>query len=224
MMFFSKLIPYIPSLIKGLGITLELTILSAIIGFIAAIFLVVGVLYGNRFFKSLCNFIITIIRGTPMMVQLFLIYFGLPGINIRLSPLTAAIIAFIINSSAYQAEYLKGGFMAISKEQIEAAYSIGLNKWHAIRLIIFPQAFRFAIPALSNEIVYLIQYTSVAYTIGLPELFYISKNFASKTYMNIEIYLFIGIIYLIFIYIITKLTEFVEKKLYIPGFDTSHLK
>ncbi|HPC38007.1 MAG TPA: amino acid ABC transporter permease [Exilispira sp.] len=224
MMFFSKLIPYIPSLIKGLGITLELTLLSAIIGFIAAIFLVVGVLYGNRFFKSLCNFIITLIRGTPMMVQLFLIYFGLPGINIRLSPLTAAIIAFIINSSAYQAEYLKGGFMAISKEQIEAAYSIGLNKWDAIRLIIFPQAFRFAIPALSNEIVYLIQYTSVAYTIGLPELFYISKNFASKTYMNIEIYLFIGIIYLIFIYIITKLTDFVEKKLYIPGFDTSHLK
>ncbi|MEJ5273527.1 MAG: amino acid ABC transporter permease [Spirochaetota bacterium] len=224
MMFFSKLIPYIPSLIKGLGITLELTLLSAIIGFIAAIFLVVGVLYGNRFFKSLSNFIITIIRGTPMMVQLFLIYFGLPGINIRLSPLTAAIIAFIINSSAYQAEYLKGGFMAISKEQIEAAYSIGLNKWDAIRLIIFPQAFRFAIPALSNEIVYLIQYTSVAYTIGLPELFYISKNFASKTYMNIEIYLFIGIIYLIFIYIITKFTEFVEKKLYIPGFDTSHLK
>jgi len=223
-MFFSKLVDYLPSLLKGLGITLELTLLSAIIGFFAAVFLVVGVLYGNRFFKNLSNFIITIIRGTPMMVQLFLIYFGLPGINIRLSPLTAAVIAFIINSSAYQAEYLKGGFMAISKEQIEAAYSIGLNKWDAIRLIIFPQAFRFAIPALSNEIVYLIQYTSVAYTIGLPELFYISKNFASKTYMNLEIYLFIGVIYLIFIYIITKLTDLVEKKLYIPGFDTSHLK
>ncbi len=224
MMFFSKLSSYIPSLIKGLGITLELTILSAVIGFIAAIFLVVGVLYGNRFFKAISSGFITLIRGTPMMVQLFLIYFGLPGINIRLSPLTAAIIAFIINSSAYQAEYLKGGFMAISKEQIEAAYSIGLNKWDAIKLIIFPQAFRFAIPALSNEIVYLIQYTSVAYTIGLPELFYVSKNFASKTYMNIEIYLFIGVIYLIFIYVITKLTDIVEKKLYIPGFDLSHLK
>jgi len=223
-MFFSKLVDYLPSLLKGLGITLELTLLSAIIGFFVAVFLVVGILYGNRFFKNLSNFIITIIRGTPMMVQLFLIYFGLPGINIRLSPLTAAVIAFIINSSAYQAEYLKGGFMAISKEQIEAAYSIGLNKWDAIRLIIFPQAFRFAIPALSNEIVYLIQYTSVAYTIGLPELFYISKNFASKTYMNLEIYLFIGVIYLIFIYIITKLTDLIEKKLYIPGFDTSHLK
>lgn len=224
MIFFSKLYPYIPSLLKGLGITLELTLLSAIIGFIFAIFLVVGVLYGNKFFKTLCNFFITIIRGTPMMVQLFLIYFGLPGIGIRLSPLTSAIIAFIINSSAYQAEYLKGGFMAISKEQIEAAYSIGLNKWKAIQLIIFPQALRFAIPALSNEIVYLIQYTSVAYTIGLPELFYISKNFASKTYLNIEIYLFIGVIYLFFIFIITKLTDFVEKKLYIPGFDLSHLK
>lgn len=224
MIFFSKLIQYIPALLKGLGITLQLTILSAVIGFIAAIFLVVGVLYGNKFFRNLSISFITLIRGTPMMVQLFLIYFGLPGINIKLSPLTASIIAFIINSSAYQAEYLKGGFLAISKEQIEAAYSIGLNKWDAIRLIIFPQAFRFAIPALSNEIVYLIQYTSVAYTIGLPELFYIAKNFASKTYMNIEIYIFIGVIYLIFIYIVTKLTDFIEKKLYIPGFDLSHLK
>lgn len=224
MIFFSKLLEYLPLLSKGLLITLELTLLSAFIGFFAAIFLVVGVLYGNKFFKFLSSSFITLIRGTPMMVQLFLIYFGLPGINIRLSPLTAAIVAFIINSSAYQAEYLKGGFMAISKEQIEAAYSIGLNKWDAIRLIIFPQAFRFAIPALSNEIVYLIQYTSVAYTIGLAELFYVAKNFASKTYMNIEIYIFIGIIYLIFIYIVTKLTDLIEKKLYIPGFDTSHLK
>ncbi len=224
MLFFSKLVSYFPALLKGLSITLQLTFLSAFIGFFAAVFLVVGVLYGNRFFKFLSTSFITIIRGTPMMVQLFLIYFGLPGINIRLSPLTASIIAFIINSSAYQAEYLKGGFLAISKEQIEAAYSIGLNKWNAIRLIIFPQAFRFAIPALSNEIVYLIQYTSVAYTIGLAELFYVAKNFASKTYMNVEIYVFIGIIYLIFIYIVSKLTDYIEKRLYIPGFDLSHLK
>ncbi len=224
MLFFSKLISYLPALLNGLLITLELTFLSAFIGFFAAIILVVGVLYGNKFFKLLCSSIITIIRGTPMMVQLFLIYFGLPGLNIKLSPITASIIAFIINSSAYQAEYLKGGFLAISKEQIEAAYSIGLNKWDAIRLIIFPQAFRFAIPALSNEIVYLIQYTSVAYTIGLTELFYVAKNFASKTYLNLEIYSFIGVIYLIFIYIVTKLTDIVEKKLYIPGFDLSHLK
>jgi len=224
MLFFSKLITYLPALLKGLSITLQLTLLSAFIGFFAAVFLVVGVLYGNKFFKFLCESFVTIIRGTPMMVQLFLIYFGLPGLNIRLSPLTASIIAFIINSSAYQAEYLKGGFLAISKEQIEAAYSIGLNKWDAIRLIIFPQAFRFAIPALSNEIVYLIQYTSVAYTIGLAELFYVAKNFASKTYMSLEIYIFIGVIYLIFIYIVTKLTDLIEKKLYIPGFDLSHLK
>ncbi|HQQ20266.1 MAG TPA: amino acid ABC transporter permease [Exilispira sp.] len=224
MRFIEKIIPYIPLLTKGLGITLELTILSAFFGFIGAIFLVIGMLYGNRFFKILSTGFVTLIRGTPMMVQLFLIYFGLPGIDIRLSPLTASIITFIINSSAYQAEYLKGGFLAISKEQLEASYSIGLNKWKTIQYIIFPQALRFAIPALSNEIVYLIQYTSVAYTIGLPELFYISKNFASKTYMNFEIYVFIGIVYLILIYIVTRATEIIQKKFYIPGFDLSYLK
>jgi len=222
--FFAVVAERAPDILKGLGLTLKLTAWSAVFGFLLAIPLVVGVLYGNLFFKNLCKFFITIIRGTPMLVQLFFIFYGLPALGVRFNPMTAAIIGFVINSSAYQAEYLKGGFLAISREQLEASYSIGLSKWGAVRLIIFPQAFRFAIPALSNEIIYLIQYTSVAYIIAVPELFAQMQFLASDKFMYLPSYLFVGAVYLILIFIVNKLTAWVEKRLYIPGFDLAHLK
>jgi len=224
MSFFSELIEYMPDFLSGLWLTIYLTLVSAIVGLVAAVPLVLGVLYGNRFFKLLSKGYITIVRGTPLLVQLFFIYYGIPALGLRIQPLTAALIGFILNSAAYQAEYLKGGFLAITSEQMEAAYSIGLNKWQAIRDIIFPQAFRFAIPALSNEVIYLVKYTSVAYIIQVPELFAQAKFFASDTFFHLRIFILIGIVYLVLIFGITKLTDWLERKLFIPGFDISHLK
>lgn len=224
MNFFNKLFLRLPNFLEGFSLTIQLTFLCAVFGFLLAIPLVIGVIYGNKFFKNLSKAYITIVRGTPMIVQMFFIYYGLPGIGIKLKPFEAALLGFILNSAAYQSEYLKGGFLAITTEQLEAAYSIGLNKWEAVRYIIFPQAVRFSIPALTNEIIYLIKYTSVAYLIAVPELFAQAKFFASDTYFYIETFVFIGIIYLIMIFLITKLANWVEKKLYIPGFDISHLK
>jgi len=207
MSFFSELIEYMPDFLSGLWLTIYLTLVSAIVGLVAAVPLVLGVLYGNRFFKLLSKGYITIVRGTPLLVQLFFIYYGIPALGLRIQPLTAALIGFILNSAAYQAEYLKGGFLAITSEQMEAAYSIGLNKWQAIRDIIFPQAFRFAIPALSNEVIYLVKYTSVAYIIQVPELFAQAKFFASDTFFHLRIFILIGIVYLVLIFGITKLTD-----------------
>ncbi len=222
--FFIQLQSYLPYLGKGLLLTIELTLISGILGFFAAIPLVVAVLYGNPFFKTLCKGIITLVRGTPLLVQLFFIYFGLPVIGIKLSPFLAAVIGFVLNSAAYQAEYMKGGFLAIPREQMEAGYSMGLSKWQVIRLVIFPQAFRFSIPSLSNELVYLVKYTSVAYIIQVPELFAQAKFFASDTYYFLQIFSLIGVVYLFLVYAITKLTDWLEKKLYIPGFEVAHLK
>lgn len=224
MSFFTALYKYLPNFGYGLGLTILLTIIAAIIGFIASVPLVLGLLYGNRFFKILSKAFITFVRGTPLLVQLFFIYYGLPALGWRIQPFAAALIGFILNSAAYQAEYLKGGFLAITTEQMEAAYAIGLTKWQAVKEIIFPQAFRFAIPALSNEVIYLVKYTSVAYIIQVPELLAQAKFFASDTFKHLEIYLLIGVIYLILIWIVTKLSDKLEKKLYIPGFDISHLK
>ncbi len=224
LLFLQKLLEYMPDLGYGLWLTLFLTIVSGVIGFIAAIPLVLAVLYGSKLSKNLATVFISIIRGTPLLVQLFFIYFGFPAIGIKVSPLSAAIIGFVLNSSAYQAEYLKGGFLAISKEQYEASLSLGMTKWQTVFFVLIPQAFRFSLPALSNEIVYLVKYTSVAYIIQVPELFAQAKYFASDTFFYLQIFLIIGIVYLIMVWFISTFMEFLEKRYYIPGFDVSHLK
>jgi len=224
MNFFRALYEYLPSFGYGLWLTIALTVIAAVLGLIAAVPLVLAVLYGNKPFKLMAKTFITIIRGTPLLVQLFFIYYGIPALGVKVAPFTAALIGFILNSAAYQAEYLKGGFMAITAEQMEAAYSIGLNKWQAIRFCIFPQALRFSIPALSNEVIYLVKYTSVAFIIQVPELLAQAKFFASDKFYTLQIYLLIGGVYLVLIGLVTKLSEYVERKLYVPGFDISHLK
>jgi len=222
--FFQVLPRYLPDLAYGMWLTIALTFIAAILGFILSIPLVLGILYTKGIVRMLSRLFITLVRGTPLLVQLFFIYYGIPALGIRIVPFTAALIGFILNSAAYQAEYLKGGFMAITAEQMEAGYSIGLGKWQVIREIIFPQAFRFAIPALSNEIIYLVKYTSVAYVIQVPELLSQAKFFASDTFFHLEIYFLIGVVYLLLIWIVSKLSDNLERKLYIPGFDVSHLR
>ena len=215
---------YIPVFIDGLWITIELTLISAAIGFVVAVPLVLSVLYGNKFFKGIAKSFISVVRGTPLLVQLFFVYYGLPAAGLNLTPFEAALIGFILNSAAYQAEYMKGGFLSLTTEQMDAAYSIGLTKWESIRYIIFPQAFRFSIPALSNEMIYLIKYTSIAYIIQVEELFAQAKYFASDTFYHLEIFLLIGAVYLILVYGVTFASDWLEDKLHIPGFDVSHLK
>lgn len=224
MPFFMKFAEYLPAFAKGLWLTLVLTFVSGIVGFLASIPLVLGVLYGSKPSKIIAGSFISLIRGTPLLVQLFFIYFGFPAIGIRVSPLIAAIIGFVLNSSAYQAEYLKGGFLAISKEQYEASLSLGMTKWQTVFSVLIPQAFRFALPSLSNEIIYLVKYTSVAYIIQVPELFAQAKYFASDTFFYVHIFVLIGIIYLLMVWAISHFMDFLEKHYYIPGFDMSHLK
>lgn len=224
MSFFAVLPKYLPALAYGMWLTIALTIIAAALGFVLSIPLVIALLYTKGIIRLLAKLFVTLVRGTPLLVQLFFIYYGIPALGLRILPFHAALIGFILNSAAYQAEYLKGGFMAISSEQMEAAYSIGLTKWQAIIVVIFPQAFRFSIPALSNEIIYLVKYTSVAYVIQVPELLSQAKFFASDTYFHLEIYFLIGFVYLLLIWVVSKLSDMLEHKLYIPGFDIAHLR
>ncbi len=224
MSFFAVLPKYLPDLAHGLWLTIALTMIAAALGFLLSVPLVLALLYTKGIPRMLARLFITLVRGTPLLVQLFFIYYGIPALGIRIQPFNAALIGFILNSAAYQAEYLKGGFMAISSEQMEAAYSIGLSKWQAVRVVIFPQAFRFAIPALSNEIIYLVKYTSVAYVIQVPELLSQAKFFASDTFFHLQIYFLIGVVYLLLIWVVSKLSDMLEHKLHIPGFDIAHLR
>ena len=207
---------YYPLFLRGLGVTVFVTIISCFSGTVLGTFLALGKIYGNKFVSALVRFFISIIRGTPLLVQLFIIYYGLPAYGIRLTPITAAIISFIINSGAYQAEYLRGSIQSISGSQLKAAQSIGMSKWQGIRHIILPQALRRVIPSWTNEFIYMIKYSSLAYVIGARELMTEGKLIASRNYQFFDVYLVVALIYLVVIIAFVYLFNRIEKKVTIP--------
>ena len=210
------LIEYYPLFLRGLGVTVFVTIISCFSGTVLGTFLALGKIYGNKFVSAVVRSFISIIRGTPLLVQLFIIYYGLPAYGIRLTPITAAVISFIINSGAYQAEYLRGSIQSISGSQLKAAQSIGMSKWQGIRHIILPQALRRVIPSWTNEFIYMIKYSSLAYVIGARELMTEGKLIASRNYQFFNVYLVVALIYLIVIIAFVYLFNRIEKKVTIP--------
>jgi polar amino acid transport system permease protein len=197
-----------------------LTFISLALGFILGLILALGKVYGNIIISGICSGYIEIIRGTPLLVQLFIIYFGLPQIGVNLEPLVAALIGFTLNSGAYQAEYIRGSIQSIESGQMIAARSLGMTKLKAIGNVILPQALRLSIPAWSNELIYLIKYTSIAYIILVRELTAEGKFIAVQTYRFLEIFAIIAIIYLVLTIIFTEVIDRIEKKISIPGIGT----
>ncbi len=212
---------YGPLFLEGLRNTLLLTCISYIIGLVLGLGLSILRVYGPLWVKAIVATYIEIFRGTPMVVQLFLIYYSLPTIGVKLDPFTSAIIAIGLNSGAYQAEYFRSAIGSVSLGQWEAALSIGMKKATAIRTIIIPQVFRVALPALTNEIVYLLKYSSIAYFITVPELVYTGKIIGTRTFMYLQVYTIIAIIYVIFSLLFSELFFRVERRISIPGISIS---
>lgn len=210
------LINYYPLFLRGLGVTVFVTIISCFSGTVLGSLLALGKIYGNKIISTIVRIFISIIRGTPLLVQLFIIYYGLPSYGIRLAPMTAAVISFIINSGVYQAEYLRGSIQSISGSQLKAAQSIGMTKWQGIRYIILPQALRRVIPAWTNEFIYMIKYSSLAYVIGAKELMTEAKLLASRNYQFFNVYFVVALIYLVVIMFFVYLFNRLEKKVTIP--------
>ncbi len=217
MSFFQLAVSWLPRLLNGLTVTVYMTIIASTVGLALGILLCLGRIYGNRFLRFLSAAFIELIRGTPMLVQLFILYYGLPVYGIRLSPLVAALVGFCINSGAYQAEYIRGAIQSIGIGQYKAALSIGMTKWQAVRLIILPQALRRVIPSWTNEFIYLLKYTSMAYIIGAPEMMAQAKFIASRNFQFFEVYLVTALIYLVVVWFATSLLSKLEKKFRIPG-------
>jgi polar amino acid transport system permease protein len=202
---------------NGLATTLLLTFVSITIGFFIGLSLALGRVYGRKIINWFCIGYIEVIRGTPLLVQLFIIYFGLPSIGIGFKALQAALIGLAINSGAYQAEYLRGAIQSVEAGQMTAARSMGMNRLQSIQHIVLPQALRIAIPSWSNEFIYLLQYSSIAYIITVAELTWEGKNIAVHTYRYLEIFAIIAIIYLVLTIISTEIIDRIAKRLSIPG-------
>jgi polar amino acid transport system permease protein len=148
------------------------------------------------------------------------VYYALPEIGIRVDPVTASIIAIGLNSAAYQAEYIRSALSSIPYSEIEAAYSLGLTKLNILIYIMLPQAIRIAIPTLTNEAIYLFKYSSIAYFVTAPELMYVGKLIATRTFLYVEVYVLLALLYILFSIVLSEIAKYIERKLQIPGYVT----
>ncbi len=208
----------IPALNEGVLMSVRLIVPSAVLGL--ALGVVVGSLraYGGRFLSPLAKGYAALFRGTPLVIQLFILYFGLPGIGIYFKPYTAAVLGFTLCSAAYHSEYIRGGLLSIRRGQVLAAQALGFSTFTTLVWIIIPQAFRRALPGCGNEIVYLIKYSSLAYVVTCFELTGQAKIVASESFRFSEVFMVVGVYYLALVTVASFLLHKLEKKLEIPGF------
>ncbi len=209
-----------PYLLKGTLVTLELTLFSLLIGFVVGVVISFGQLYGNKLVQFIFLIYERVFRSIPLLVILFLIFYGLPALGIRLDPLIASILGLGLRSSAYQSQILRGAISSIPKGQLDAAYSIGMNKIQTFFYIIFPQAIRIALSGWTNEAAVVLKDTSLAYALGVVELLRQGTYIISVTNRPLIVYLICGVIYFILTFSISRGLGRIEKKLAIPGYET----
>lgn len=202
-------------IVKGVPWTILLTVLSFIFGLIGGTLVAIALISPYKWLKIICRIYVDFFRGTPMLVQLFLIYFGLPGLfreiglSIDLDRLPAALVALSLNVAAYLAEIMRGGIQSIDNGQWEACSSLGMSPVQTMREVIFPQAFRRMLPPLGNEFITLIKDTSLAAVIGFEELFRQGQLMVATTFKAFEIYIAVALVYLV----LTTLSSVVFKRL-----------
>ncbi len=202
-----------PLLSAGLIFTVPLTLITFVLGILLGFLVALARLYGPTPLVVLVRFYVWLIRGTPLLVQLFLIFYGLPSAGIVLDAFTAAVIGFTLNIGAYSSEIIRATLAAIPKGQWEAAYSIGMNWPQVMWRVILPQAARIAVPPLSNTFISLVKDTSLAAAVTVPELFQAAQRLASVTYEPLVLYIETAIIYLLFSSVLSTLQDRLESRL-----------
>ena len=215
--FFEFAVESMPALLEGTVITLQIWIVCIVLGGILGVFLALARVYGNRFLYAASTTYIEIFRGTPQLVQMFIIYLGLPDIGIVLRPVVAAMVAIGLNTAAYQAEYFRGAIQSVQQGQMKAARSIGMSRMQAIFHVILPQALRMVIPSWSNEAILELKMTSIAFAISVVELMAQAQTIGFRTFRYFEIFVLAGAIYYILVSVISTLLDLLSAKLHIPG-------
>jgi len=207
------MIDALPSLLWAcLVFTVPLTLLSFALGLALGFVAAITRLFAPKPLAAIVRFYVWIIRGTPLLVQLFLIFYGLPSVGIVLDAFPAALIGFTLNVGAYTSEIIRAVLLSVSKGQWEAAYSIGMTWSQAMRRTILPQATRIAIPPLSNTFISLVKDTSLAAAITVPELFRAGQRIVATSYEPLIIYVQVALIYLVVSSVLSSLQTRVEKR------------
>lgn len=208
-------------ILKGLSTSLEIILLSLMLGLMFSIVIVIMRLSKNMLLNTFSRSFVFIIRGTPLLVQIYFIYYGLaqfPAVRdsivwiVLKEPFWCGVLALTINTAAYTSEIIRSGLNSIIKGQIESATAFGMTKFMAFKRILLPQAIRQSIPAYSNEIILMIKASSLVSIITIMEMTGIARKIISKTFAPIEVFIAAGIIYLILNYLVTEIFKKIEKK------------
>jgi polar amino acid transport system permease protein len=231
--FAAGAIPSLPALAQGAWLTVVLTVVGIALGFVLAVPLSVARVYGGRALRWTALSFTELIRGTPLLAQLFVLYYGtdltlfirnVPGVGVGVVPDQAvwvAIIGFTINSAAYQAEYIRSALTSVGSGQLTAARAVGLTQVEGIRYVVLPQALRYAIPGWTNELIYLIEYSSLATFTTVGELFNQTESIANETYRYTELFVTAGLFYLALVLSASLVMNKVEDWTAIPGIGQS---
>ena len=203
----------LPILLMGAGVTIEITAFSVAIGFFIGLFVGIARISQFKILRIMAAVYADCIRGTPLLVQIFLIYFALPmAIGQRVEPFIAAVAACGINSGAYVSEIFRAGIQAIDVGQMEAGRSLGLTWWQTMRFIILPQAFKNILPPLGNEFIAMLKDSSLVSVIGFEELTRRGQLMIAQTYGSFEIWMTVAVLYLIMTMAISRIVAFLEKR------------
>nr|WP_106782650.1 amino acid ABC transporter permease [Lysinibacillus timonensis] len=200
-----------PLLKAGLAVTIPLSLISFAIALVIAVITALVKLSNFKILKFIFSTYVWIFRGTPLLVQLFLVFYGLPKAGITLDPWTAAIITFSLNTGAYASESIRASILSIPKGQWEAAESLGMTYWQVLRRVIAPQTVRISLPPVTNDFIDLVKGTSLAASITIAEMFMIGQQIVAFTYEPLAIYSLVAVIYLIFVSILTIIQGRLEK-------------
>ena len=212
-MNFELMAQAMPLLLMGVGVTIKITAISVLLGILIGLFIGIARISTNRVIHLVAAVYVDFLRGTPLLVQIFLVYFALPVVTgQRIDPFLAAIAACSINSSAYVAEIFRAGIQSIDAGQMEAGRSLGMTWTQTMRYIIVPQAARRVIPPLGNEFIALLKDSSLVSVIGFEELTRRGQLIIARTYASLEIWLCVAIIYLAMTVSISRLVAWLERR------------
>ena len=207
----------LPLLLRGAALTVEFAVASMVLGLLVGVAVAIVGISGQPIAVAIARGYVSIMRGTPLLVQIFVVYYGLPNIGISLDPTTAGILTLTANAGAYLSESMRGAILGIGKGQWAAAHSLGLNHLQTLRYVICPQALRLAVPSLGNTLISLIKDTSLVSVITVTELLRSAQEVIAATFQPLPLYLAVALIYWILSTGLAWLQRRVESRLALPA-------
>ena len=203
----------LPYLLQGAGLTIVISLATMLLAVVVGLTIATLTQVPSRVVRGAVSAYVEVFRNTPLLIQIFIVYFGLPQLGLTLSPFLSGLVALVVYAAAYNAEIFRAGLEAVPKGQHEAARSLGLSAWQAMRFVIVPQAVRIAFPALGNNLVSLVKNSSLVSTIGMVELMFVANDISFNNFRTFEIYGTAAALYILLVMLLTRALHVAERRM-----------